>query len=271
MHDDFVDWCRIVDPRPVADTLEKRWEVVKELAKRRKVDFWLDCVRLYIGFEIDKSSLRDKLVASFKEADPTFSIKDNTILLQIMAGSILMQLLESQTKHGSICAAALICSDLHGSGTQGPIPELLLKAQEYISDRSRHVRSPRRTRRASLEKLSKSENPFAKVSTPSVQNISQNQWPLINTSFNEITSTLGDVLVGVKKLHAALNSSVGEVEGALETLRSSELGEQRLKYLKRRQIFFGGSLANTVVIMEFQYVNLEPRLQSLSQQKSWLT
>lgn len=204
MHDNFVDWYKLIDPEPRPDALEASWRGVEALTAKKKLEYWLDYVRLLIGVTPVEVGTASDFVAAFKHEDPTFTATNNQMLLQVLAGATIIHGLSSETRQHDLTALALVSANFKGHVAQLPFAAPIEAATDYLMRRSRSARSPRSGRPSSTP-----FNPLPDFTSRSLD-VSQNQWPQLQAAIQQLGQSLDLVEGAIQQLH-------GDVQARWET------------------------------------------------------
>lgn len=139
----FPDWYsrgikRPVDPSEISIL---RSVIEKILSKEDKL-FWIDLVRLFLGF----TSVDDPAVVGFnnlfKEADENFPITNNRNLLRLLAGCTIAQKIElNDSTLSDLLSLSLITGSFGERCADLPITELLEQAESFWFTECESVRA----------------------------------------------------------------------------------------------------------------------------------
>src|ERR1044072_1518802 len=142
MHKYFPDWYRAAGLNPTAETLEKRWRAVEGFNKKIKVPNALELVRLYFDRPTIKSDFSEQYSAVFQAQDPTFSTRDNSVELRVLAGASIANIVETtRTVLTDAIALAMVCGFCRGLRQKVLNGEIIESARHYLADESVTVRS----------------------------------------------------------------------------------------------------------------------------------
>lgn len=109
------NWYRAVDPNPSTELLNSRIEGLKQVLKTKKIEFWLDLVRLYIGVPVVDSANIEKLLEKFKKGEETIEYQNNQNLTRCLSSIALCQKLSNiDPKNNSAIALAILNSNFFG-------------------------------------------------------------------------------------------------------------------------------------------------------------
>lgn len=106
MNELFADWHRLVGVDPKPDELTSRWKPVERTARalgRDQAINLLDLAALRPG----AADMTEDFVKPFKTADPTFPIRENAVLLQVLASAVLIERLATCDGVASLIAYGL--------------------------------------------------------------------------------------------------------------------------------------------------------------------
>jgi hypothetical protein len=141
MHASFPDWYRLAGLKPESETIQNRSKVVDAYALKLDVVKILKLVGFFIGKTEMEGEPRDELNRVFQEADPAFSVKDNTLELRVLAGSLLATVMENAKGSKPLVAALSInCGNFGIPVQKALIPDVGLLATEVLQTLSSTVR-----------------------------------------------------------------------------------------------------------------------------------
>ncbi len=135
MHIHFADWHRDAGIEPNADTSPKHWKVIEDY--RPNTDEIISFARLFYGFGKEDTNL-DNFGTALQDADPTFSMRDQTQQFAVFAGAELIEVIErSEDKQLSdVAALCLVCGAAQSARTNLLVPDLPKIAARYIENRT---------------------------------------------------------------------------------------------------------------------------------------
>src|SRR5690349_6046834 len=115
MHRYFPDWYRAADLSPTAETLEKRWQAVEVFTNEIELNDALELVRLYFDRPTIVSDFSERYSAVFQGQDATFSTRDNSVQLRVLAGASIARIVETtRTNVTDAVALAVVCGFCRG-------------------------------------------------------------------------------------------------------------------------------------------------------------
>lgn len=212
MHDNFVDWYRHVDPDPREETLQKRWNGIKEVLSRTDLDTYLDLIRIFVGVPLGEVRLTSTLNQVFKSRDTTFSVVDNQAMLQVLAGSALLAVWTATSPQGDVAALALISADCHGAGRTGPLRDALPAANRYLAERGRAVRTEVLQTPTEAPKVTRPQDPTGKIPEITLTKVGPSPaWPPVDQNFASVDATMDGVVEAVKKTHENLVRAIDQL------------------------------------------------------------
>src|SRR5882762_2526637 len=92
MIDKLPGWYQVAKLKNLsADTLEHRKTDIGKIIKSKKLEWMLNCVRLFLNKPIIQTDFKDELIAGFRESDTLFPEKNNLLELRVLAGAILFE------------------------------------------------------------------------------------------------------------------------------------------------------------------------------------
>ncbi len=139
LHTYLGTWYREADLDPTADKVEKRRDAIEQFAsERREIEARaLDLVRVFYGLSpVDESFVED-FGTLFVESDPSFSMRENSWELQVLAGATIAHLIEQGPPgFGDMLSLAVVCGECQGLRGKVPIYDLLQIALDRLLSRS---------------------------------------------------------------------------------------------------------------------------------------
>ena len=124
MHANFADWYRSASVTPKEGELQKRWAGVEVLAKDPTRDLIIGLARLFAVNPKSDASLPAGFFEAFRAQDETFSQRDNTHELRVLAGAVLRQIIEAEDEDSKSASLALVCGAFGPRASALPEPEL---------------------------------------------------------------------------------------------------------------------------------------------------
>lgn len=165
MHPSFPDWYGLAGLKPDAETLLNRSQVIGTYAKNITSTRILELAGFFIGKVDVYAELREELNKVFQEADPTFSIKNNLLELRVLAGSLLVELMEGEPGSRRLVAAMSVECCKFGV----PIQKVLIQDVVTISAKALNQMSTQVRNIGSLDRPT--------LSPPKIENfVDPNQW-----------------------------------------------------------------------------------------------
>lgn len=141
MHKFFANWYRLVMPEPTSDALEKRWAGIEAYCEEIKKDNAFELVRMFFGRPTLQESSEEKFRQTFKDADSAFLMKDNRMEVQVLAGSAIVNILDSTPSDLTDASAlAVLCAHCRGLRSEVLITDVITYSRDYVSEESLRVR-----------------------------------------------------------------------------------------------------------------------------------
>lgn len=213
MHKSFSDWYRIASIEPNEESLEKRWEGVKNFVELVADDmqYGFEVVRLFHGKEPKDSAIVDRFCNLFQEADLTFPMRDNKVELQVLAGASIICCIDESLASADKLALATVCADCQQLALPTLVPEIISIAKNYLKKSSSNLRS--------LEMLTPVKS--AKVNIDELMTnfeagIQQNDIQVLGSAAKALFEKLSNVRV---QNIVSLNKQIKVVNRSLELLR----------------------------------------------------
>jgi hypothetical protein len=142
MHQNFADWYRLISIDPQNIPLGTRWAAVEAYASKATTADIFDLMRLATTRSPKDSEFEPRFRGEFKENDDTFSMSQNTLELEVLATSTLIQLIASASAEiADRAALAVLCAEFQGLREKPKIQELLKTAKTYLHSRSDSLRT----------------------------------------------------------------------------------------------------------------------------------
>lgn len=138
MNTSFADWYRSVSIVPTNEMLRLRWEGIITLTKKANVDLVMDLVLFYYGKQVSDERLKN-VTSIFQDKDATFSLKNNSAELKVLAGASLLELLEKKNELSTLTALLVVCYSFGRLG-EGILPELVGACDNYLLNKDNDER-----------------------------------------------------------------------------------------------------------------------------------
>ncbi len=135
MHSDFSEWFRAAGMEPHADELQKRWVGVDafEVDSEEVVSL----VEIFFGFFDGQDSFLAELRKVFQDADASFRMRDNDRELSVLAGAILVAVMEEgSTELGDLTALALVACAAQNLRATPCVPDIPERAAKHLARRT---------------------------------------------------------------------------------------------------------------------------------------
>ncbi len=149
----FPDWYAEASPTAQNETVSLRWAGVAEAATSFALEEVPDLVRLFFALPARKDTVAQRARETFQKHDASFRMQGKDRELQVLAGCILAQLINTRPDHGDLVALAATCLGLRDLGDVGLVPGVLTRIHEYLRDRALEVRRRSVPRRISAPTL----------------------------------------------------------------------------------------------------------------------
>ncbi len=152
MHGLFADWYRIADPTDSSTLRQKRWAGVEDALNALNgadAATLLSVVRLVFNASPPDDNARTETISllrdHFKSADDGFPMRENELLVRVLAGAAITTLIDNSpgTSRADIVAMAARCAV--SAQHQSINPDLTAKAEDYLNKESVRVRDVSKT------------------------------------------------------------------------------------------------------------------------------
>lgn len=205
MNERFADWYRLADPDPRSETLSNRWSVIDSQARAADAAIAIDLIRLFTGMRQSDVGSAPAFVGAFKEADPALPMRDNDLLVQILAGATLSKALTYKDPVADVTGLALQSIRFAGQGRTGAFADLMGDADAYLEKRAREIRvgeQSAKTLQSSVgTKIKNVEFPdMPKLTRPDAYQSNTG----INQALKQIETHAGEVRAGFEALHGVM-------------------------------------------------------------------
>jgi hypothetical protein len=143
MHPNFADWYKSVGAIPPEGRLQARWTAVEALSEEPSSAFVAAMVRIFARPDQQEHLIPDEFLEAVREADDTFSLRNNYQEVRVLAGAVLRHIIEGYEANDDATLAALgILSASFGARiTEVAEPDHVKAASTYIAARSRELRA----------------------------------------------------------------------------------------------------------------------------------
>jgi len=133
------EWYRVASLSSVsADTLESRSKVIASIIENKKIEWFFNCVRLYLKKSYDQE-FKSELIKLFTSDDQLFQQRDNELELRVLCGSIIYEYIINDEYDNSI---ALALSLLSATFDNNEIinQDIIIDIKKYLRDKSIELR-----------------------------------------------------------------------------------------------------------------------------------
>lgn len=222
----FADWYRLVDSDPRSEMLTNRSEVVEAQAETATGARVLDLVRLFTGLPQNQVATATEVVTAFKDADAAFPMRGNDLLVQVLAGAVLVAVMSRPGRIGDVAALAIRSAHFHGAGHDGPFPDALETADTYLAERARDERYNDGAVEESplTDMVSSLTVPKLKALT---QVSGQYDWNSVNPSLESIKEYASGLTAAVSALRRMLLAVAEEADQRIERIASGATNRTR--------------------------------------------
>lgn len=141
MHVLFPEWYGICNPNPKEKTIQLRWATVQNIKKIITSENALCLLRTYLALPQTTPDFVSEIISIASKKDISFPARKNTLELSILAGSTIVDILESEmSKRADILAVSCLTYKCCDSRKLEPLSDLDVCAQNYIKNRSVSLR-----------------------------------------------------------------------------------------------------------------------------------
>lgn len=140
MNSSFGEWYRKAKIEPRNEDLVARLKAIEAFTKKVDESKIAELVRGFTGLQPRKKEVMEGFTKELLSADAAFPIEGNGVEMQVLCGAALATILE-QPSATADCAALLLISAV-GQGFRKPpiLPDVVLLARSYLSERSGALR-----------------------------------------------------------------------------------------------------------------------------------
>lgn len=135
MHSDFSEWFRAAGMEPHADELQKRWVGVDafEVDSEEVVSL----VEIFFGFFGGQDTFLAGFRKVFQDADASFRMRDNDRELSVLAGAVLVTVMEEGSLElGDLTALALVACAAQNLRAAPCVPDIPERAAKHLARRT---------------------------------------------------------------------------------------------------------------------------------------
>jgi hypothetical protein len=135
MHSDFSEWFRAAGMELHADELQKRWAGVDAFEVGR--DEVVSLVEIFFGFFAGKDAFLAGFRKVFQDADASFRMRDNERELSVLAGAVLVTVMEEGSMElGDLTALALVACAAQNLRAAPCVPNIPERAAKHLARRT---------------------------------------------------------------------------------------------------------------------------------------
>ncbi|GAB3956361.1 hypothetical protein GCM10028805_45980 [Spirosoma harenae] len=132
----FADWYREAELNPTSYTIDERKKAIVSILQNNKISFWLDVLKIYLGFKVSDIPSYIEFCNEFKKQDSSFPLQENEHLIHVLAACTLGAKLDLISETSDALALAILTSNFLGQfSIQSKIP-IFDKAKIYIKKES---------------------------------------------------------------------------------------------------------------------------------------
>jgi hypothetical protein len=108
----FADWYREAIVSPSSEIIDVRIKTIAAISKNDSISFWLDVLKIYLGYNTSDISSYNEFISEFKKTDSTFPLQGNENLIHILAASSMcIKLDEDISLESDALALAIVTSN----------------------------------------------------------------------------------------------------------------------------------------------------------------
>src|SRR5688572_24767642 len=216
MHELFADWYAKVDLEASPDLLTRRWACVEGAVKQLSPKLAVELARTFLELpSIPTNGDSTDVSRIFKDADKTFPMTANGLLVKVLAGAALAHAFAKKHKHAFAAALATLAGSCNGTSAQPLLPHIVEAARLYVATVGAQTR---------VDALVESKNEKLKLpgdeqstAVPQLQDVGGNQWNVINNNSHLLAPWLTQADKAIKDLFESVSILAAEIHqiGAL--------------------------------------------------------
>lgn len=152
MNPSFGEWYRKGKIQPRNEDLVARTKAIEAFTKKVDENKIAELIRCFAGLPAKGKEVTEAFTKELLSSDAAFPIQNNEVEMQVLCGAALATLLEQPSANAD-CAALLLISAV-GQGFRKPpiLPDVVLLARSYLSERSGALRKLDTRRKHTLTK-----------------------------------------------------------------------------------------------------------------------
>lgn len=199
MNPNFADWYRSASLNPSGDLLKSRWEAINAFIKKADQELILDLIPAYFLNDVQSTSFA-KLAEGFQSNDAAFTLKGNANELRVLAGAMLVGIIEKNNELSDITALAVLCFSFNKK-FEHPVPEIYRIAEHHLFSKDFRFR----------------ERDFEDVPANAVKKINDEITKFnAGPSFDTIKPVLTQLIATYNQQHSALKTLENRLNNRLE-------------------------------------------------------
>jgi hypothetical protein len=139
------------------EMLEKREKSITTLIGRKRIDWLLDCIRLYLQKPMNNELFRGEFIKAFQDEDPLFKNSDNQLEITVLAGAIISEYLKRKREKNDdrvSVALALVCAKFSIITTSQVNYNVIQQAIDYLNQEGKNKRIVKDVRAVAPEDFS---------------------------------------------------------------------------------------------------------------------
>src|SRR6266436_3437382 len=140
MNPSFGEWYRKGKIQPRNEDLVARSKAIEAFTKKVDENKIAELIRCFVGLPAKGKEVTEVFTKELLSGDAAFPTENNEVEMQVLCGAALATVLEQPSANAD-CAALLLISAV-GQGFRKPpiLPDVVLLARSYLSERSGALR-----------------------------------------------------------------------------------------------------------------------------------
>lgn len=136
----FPDWYYAAGVDPNDDFLKKRWQAVEEFGSQVTQAQALALVRVFYALPSLDQAVPEALEAVLQKHDAAFSARIRPQEMPLLAGALLVRILNIAPHIGDVAALAVASCHCCGVGAKGAVPEIVQIHRDHLTSRAAQQR-----------------------------------------------------------------------------------------------------------------------------------
>jgi hypothetical protein len=140
MHPHLIDWLRNTEIAPDAATATRRWRIAKKLKEKVDRPGVIELLRAFTLPRPDKASIK-KLTDEFLSFDQEFPVTNNSELVRVMAGVVMVASFADASVKSDAFSLGLRAASFQGRRGPPAQAEIVKEAEDYLAKEAARMRA----------------------------------------------------------------------------------------------------------------------------------